>query len=179
LRKAGYSKDLKFNQPQVLLALMVTTEGLPIGYKVFEGNKFEGHTLIPMIKEIEKKHKLNKVIFVSDAGMFNKNNLQELEEKGIEYIVGGKLRNMPNNIKEDILDISKYKEIRRGYKVRRIEYQGKHIIISHSEKRAKKDARDRIKAIEAIQKKLEKNKSPNNYLSNYGNKKYLKVVKQR
>lgn len=175
LRKAGYSKDLKFNQPQILLALMVTTEGLPMGYKLFEGNKFEGHTLIPMIKEIEKKHKLNKVIFVSDAGMFNKNNLQELEEKGIEYIVGGKLRNMPEAVKEDILDISKYKEIRRGYKVRRLEYQGKNIIISHSEKRAKKDARDRAKAIESIQKKMAKNQSPKNYLSNYGNKKYLKV----
>lgn len=175
LRKAGYSKDLKFNQPQILLALMVTTEGLPIGYKLFEGNKFEGHTLIPMIREIEKKHKLNKVIFVSDAGMFNKNNLQELEEKGIEYIVGGKLRNMPKKLKEEILDISKYKEIRSGYKVRRLEYQGKNLIISHSEKRAKKDARDRFKAIEAIQKKILKNKSPNNYLSNYGYKKYLKV----
>lgn len=175
LRKAGYSKDLKFNQPQILLALMVTTEGLPVGYKIFEGNKFEGHTLIPMIKEIEKKHDLNKVVFVSDAGMFNKNNLQELEEKGIEYIIGGKLRNMPKNIKEDILDISKYKEIRSGYKVRRMEYQGKNLIISYSEKRAKKDAGDRLKAIEAIQKKMSKNKGPGNYLSGYGNKKYLKV----
>ena len=178
LRKAGYSKDLKFNQPQILLALMVTTEGLPIGYKVFEGNKFEGHTLIPMIKEAEKKHKLNKVIFVSDAGMFSRNNLEELEnleKNGVEYIVGGKIRNMPKDIKEEILDISKYKEIRSGYKVRRLEYQGKNLIISYSERRAKKDAGDRTKAIEAIKKKMAKNKSPHDYLSNYGYKRYLKV----
>lgn len=178
LRKMGYSKDLKFNQPQILLALMVTMEGLPVGYKVFEGNKFEGHTLIPMIKEIEKKHRLNKVIFVSDAGMFSRNNLEELEnleKNGLEYIAGCKLRNMPKKIKEEILDISKYREIRSGYKVRRLEYQGKNLIISHSENRAKEDAQYRTKAIEAIQKKMSRNKNPNNYLSNYGYKRYLKV----
>ena len=178
LRRTGYSKDLKFNQPQILLALMVTKEGLPIGYKVFEGDKYEGHTLVPMIKEIEKKHKMNKVIIVSDAGMFGRNNLEELENlegKGIEYIVGARLRNMPEDIKEEILDISKYQEIGDGYKVLRLRYRGKDLIISYSEKRAKKDAQDRLKAIEAIQKKLSKNKSPNNYLSNYGYKRYLKV----
>jgi len=178
LRRNGYSKDLKFNQPQILLALMVTSEGLPIGYKVFEGDKYEGHTLIPMIKEIRQKHKINKVIIVSDAGMFGRNNLEELENlegNGIEYIVGARLKNMPEDIKEEILDTSKYREISSGYKVMRLKYQGKDLIVSYSEKRAKKDARDRLKAIESIEKKLSKNKSPNNYLSCYGYKRYLKV----
>jgi len=178
LRRNGYSKDLKFNQPQILLALMVTREGLPIGYKVFEGDKYEGHTLIPMIKEIEKKHKINKVIIVSDAGMFRKNNLEELENlegNGIEYIIGARLKNMPEDIKEEILDTSKYREISSGYKVLRLKYKGKDLIVSYSEKRANKDAQDRIKAIESIEKKLSKNKSPTNYLSRYGYKRYLKV----
>jgi transposase len=178
LRRNGYSKDLKFNQPQILLALMVTREGLPIGYKVFEGDKYEGHTLIPMIKEIRQKHKINKVIIVSDAGMFGRNNLEELENlegNGIEYIVGARLKNMPEDIKEEILDTSKYREISSGYKVMRLKYQGKDLIVSYSEKRAKKDARDRLKAIESLKKKLSKNKSPNNYLSCYGYKRYLKV----
>ncbi len=78
-RKNGYSKDLKFNQPQVLLALMVTKEGLPIGYQAFDGATYEGHTLIPALKELKKKYQIDKVIFVADAGMMNNNNLLKLE----------------------------------------------------------------------------------------------------
>ena len=45
LKQNGYSKDLMFNQPQVLLALIATVEGLPLGYEVFPGSTFEGNTL--------------------------------------------------------------------------------------------------------------------------------------
>lgn len=47
LRKIGFSKDGKFKKPQIMLGLLVGQEGYPIGYDIFEGNTFEGHTLIP------------------------------------------------------------------------------------------------------------------------------------
>ena len=50
LRKNGFSKDNKSQQPQIVVALMVTPEGFPVGYEVFSGSTFEGHTLIPVIK---------------------------------------------------------------------------------------------------------------------------------
>ena len=49
LRKPGFSKDNKSQQPQILLALLVSTNGFPVAYHIFEGNKFEGHTLIPFL----------------------------------------------------------------------------------------------------------------------------------
>jgi transposase len=177
-KKNGYSKDLKFNQAQVLLAMMVTTEGLPVGYRVFEGDKFEGHTLIPAITEIEKKYNLDKIIIVSDAAMFSNNNLEELENlagKQIEYIVGSRLKNTPKKLQADILDLSKYKEVRKGYNIRRLEYKGRFLIVSYSENRAKKNKADRQKAIQRIKKKMEKSKNPKEYLSNFGYKKYLQV----
>jgi hypothetical protein len=79
-KKNGYSKDGKFNQPQVVLALMVTKEGLPIGYKAFEGDTFDGHTLIPVLKEVKEQYDLDKVVFVADAGMFSRDNLKEFEK---------------------------------------------------------------------------------------------------
>ncbi len=51
LRKNGFSKDNKSQQPQILIALIVSKEGFPIAYEVFSGNTFEGHTIIPVIKE--------------------------------------------------------------------------------------------------------------------------------
>jgi len=177
-RRNGYSKDLKFNQPQVLLALMVTKEGLPIGYKAFSGDTYEGHTLIPALRELKEKYKLDKVIYVADAGMFNKDNLAELEtlqEQGFQYIVGARLKNMPKKLKEEILNSSNYKEISRGHKIARFNYNGRELIVSHSAERARKDKHDRKKAIEKLKKKLARNKSPKEYMTNYGYKKYLKV----
>lgn len=178
-RKMGYSKDLKFNQPQVLLALMVTKEGLPIGYKAFEGSTYEGHTLIPVLKELKKKHTLDKVVFVADAGMLNEPNISELEAEGIEYIVGMRIKNVTKTLQGQILDHNNYKTIKSvkndEYKIGEFEYNGRRLIVKYSAKRARKDARDRKKAIDKLKKKLSKKKNPKEYMSNYGNRKYLRV----
>ncbi|MBU0683873.1 MAG: IS1634 family transposase [Candidatus Omnitrophica bacterium] len=178
-RKNGYSKDLKFNQPQVLLALMVTKEGLPVGYKAFEGSTYEGHTLIPILKELKKKYILDKVIFVADAGMLNEPNITELEAEKIEYVVGMRLKNLPKKLQSCILDHGNYKEVKGiekdEYKIGEFEHKGRRIIVNYSARRARKDAGDREKAVEKLRKKLLKQKNPKEYMSNYGNRKYLKV----
>jgi len=97
IRKNGYSKDLKFNQPQVVLALMVTKEGLPIGYEAFSGDTFDGHTLIPSLKILREKYHIDNVVYVADSGMFNEDNLKELEEleqHHFNYIAGARIKNM-------------------------------------------------------------------------------------
>ena len=110
-RENGYSKDLKFNQPQVLLSLMVTKEGLPIGYQAFSGSTYEGHTLIPALNALKEKYNLDQVVYVADSGMFNANNLKELEqlEGGhINYIVGSRIKNVPKSLQADILNKAHY-----------------------------------------------------------------------
>ena len=177
-RRNGYSKDLKFNQPQVVIALMVTKEGLPIGYKAFAGDTYEGHTLIPALKELKEKYRLDKVVYVADSGMLNKDNIEELEtleKQEFEYIVGARIKNMTKKIEEQILNSENYKEITENISIARIDYQGRKLIVSYSAKRARKDAADRKKAIDKLKKKLAKHKSPKAYLSNHGNKKYLLV----
>ena len=79
-KKNGYSKDNKFNQPQVVLALLVTKSGLPIGYKAFSGDTFDGHTILPALKEIQEHYDIDKVVFVADSGMFSKENLAEFDK---------------------------------------------------------------------------------------------------
>ena len=82
---------------------------------------------------------------------------------------------MPKKLQEEILDLSGYKEIRKGYKIRRLRYKGRNVIVSYSENRAKKNKNDRLKAIQRIKTKMAKSKNPKEYLSNYGYKKYLNV----
>ena len=95
LKACGYSKDKKFGQPQVLLALMVTEDGLPIGYQLFEGNKYEGHTLIPVLSQIKQKYDIDKIIFVADSAMMAQYNTSFLDANGFSYIVGARLKSLP------------------------------------------------------------------------------------
>lgn len=178
LKRNGYSKDLKFNQPQVLLALMVTTDGLPVDYEVFPGDTYEGHTLIPALKKIREKYDIEKVVFVADSGMLSEDNiakLEGLEENKFSYIVGARLKNTGNSLKDKILDHSNYKKITPGYRVAHFSYGGRKIVVSWSVGRALKDASDRRKAILKLKKKLEKQKSPKQYLQSSGYRKYLKI----
>ena len=93
-RKTGFSKDNKSQQPQIVVALMVTPEGFPIGYEVFSGNTFEGHTLIPTIKLFIKKHNVEQFVVVADAAMISTDNVAALKAVNINYIVGARLGNV-------------------------------------------------------------------------------------
>lgn len=176
LKKNGYSKDGKFNQPQVVLALLVTKQGLPIGYKAFSGDTFDGHTIIPALKDIEEQFKVDNIVYVADSGMFNKTNLEEFDKnKNMTYIVGARIKNMPKNIKEQILDISSYESMNDNTKVKTIDYDGKKLVVTHSIQRAKKDKHERDKAIEKLKQRLKSSKSVKSQLSNAGYKKYLQL----
>jgi len=176
IKKNGYSKDGKFNQPQVVLALLVTKQGLPIGYKAFSGDTFDGHTIIPALKDIEEQFKVDNIVYVADSGMFNKTNLEEFDKyDNMTYIVGARIKNMPKNIKEQVLDISTYTTINDNTKVKTIDYNGKKLVVTHSLKRAKKDKFEREKAIEKLQARLKSSKSVKSQLSNSGYKKYLQL----
>ena len=176
IRKNGYSKDGKFNQPQVVLALLVTKQGLPVGYKAFSGDTFDGHTIIPSLKEIEDEFKVDKIVYVADAGMFNKTNLEEFDKnKNMTYIVGAKIKTMSKVFKEQILKTDDFTELNDDTKVKTLDYKGKKLLVSYSKKRAKKDKHDREKAITKLKKRLEDSKSVKSQLSNNGYKKYLQL----
>jgi len=176
IRKNGYSKDGKFNQPQVVLALLVTKQGLPVGYKAFSGDTFDGHTIIPSLKEIEGEFKVDKIVYVADAGMFNKTNLEEFDKnKNMTYIVGAKIKTMSKVFKEQILKTDDFTELNDDTKVKTLDYKGKKLLVSYSKKRAKKDKHDREKAITKLKKRLEDSKSVKSQLSNNGYKKYLQL----
>ncbi|MFW5757332.1 MAG: IS1634 family transposase [Bacteroidota bacterium] len=95
LRQNGFSKDNKSQQPQILIALMVSKEGFPVAYHLFPGNTFEGHTLIPVIK-------VKNFTVVADAAMISSQNIQQLASNHINYIVGARLGNIPKVLLETI-----------------------------------------------------------------------------
>jgi transposase len=178
LKQNGYSKDFKFNQPQVILALLVTQEGLPIGYEVFPGSCYEGHTVIPVLQKLKERYELEKIIFVGDKGMLNEENLSFLEGQNFYYIVGARLRNLAEGLTKEVLDLEKYQMETEDKEDKYIVINrgdSRRLIVNQNATRARKDKYDRDKAIEKVIKKLRKSKDPKTLISNYGYKKYITV----
>jgi len=147
LRKNGFSKDNKSQQPQILVALMVSREGFPISYEVFSGNTFEGHTILPVVKEFIKKHSVKSFTVVADAAMISTRNIEELLHNDINYIVGARLGNLSNNLIEQIDNAIK----REDGKSIRIKMDQGYLICNYSSARYRKDKYEMEKQIEKAQ----------------------------
>lgn len=82
LRQTGFSKDGKHQHPQIFLGILVGRNGYPIGYDIFEGSIYEGHTLIPVLEKFEKRFKFEKPIVVADSGLLSSENISTLTKNG-------------------------------------------------------------------------------------------------
>jgi transposase len=144
LRKNGFSKDNKSQQPQILIALAVSKDGFPMAYEVFSGNTFEGHTIIPVIKDFIERNGVKDFTVVADAAMISTENVKQLTRNNINYIVGARLGNIPSQLLENIdKNIS-----REDGKCIRIKTGNGFLICSYSSVRYRKDKYEMEKQIE-------------------------------
>ena len=170
-RKCGFSKDGKHSCPQIFLGLLVASGGNPIGYEVYEGNIFEGHTMIPLIRDLADRFEFEKPIVVADAGLLSKSNIEELTRDGYQYIIGARPKTETEQIKDLILgmkmEYGDVAEIEKG--------DGVRLVLSCTEKRAKKDAHNRRRGLARLEKKVAKGRLTKQHINNRGYNKYLKM----
>ena len=171
LRKTGFSKDGKHQNPQIFLGLLVALGGYAIGYDIFEGNTYEGHTLIPFIENISEKFNLDKPVVIADSGLLSKANITALEEKGYEYILGARIKNESEKIKSKILS----REYSDGDTINIEKPAGKRLVINYSAKRAGKDAYNRKRGLKRLEKRVRSGRLTKSSINNRGYNKYLKL----
>lgn len=171
LRKTGFSKDGKHSNPQIFLGLLVGTGGYAIGYDIYEGNIFEGHTLIPFLEKISTKFDLDKPIVVADAGLLSTDNIKALEAKGYEYILGARIKNEPDKIKKQIVE----QQFSNGQTICINKSGQTRLIVSFSDKRAAKDQHNRNRGLLRLEKQIRAGKLTKSNINNRGYNKYLKM----
>jgi len=175
LRKIGFSKEGKLARPQILLGLFTTLEGYPLSFEVYEGNKYEGHTLIDILQKFQERFNIkDKPIVVADRGMLNNDNIAYLENNGYKYILAYRVKNTTNDLKSkisnlvfigdgDIKTINITKEIfynketnsnKDNKRKKEKLLINQKLIVTYSKKRAKKDKYTREKALEKIENEL-------------------------
>ena len=168
VRVPGYSKDGKNENPQVVLGLLVAAGGNPIGYEIHKGNQYEGTTLLPIVKKLEERFKLSHPMVVADAGLLSKDNIEQLEKEGYEYIVGARIRSMSKADKESVLGLG----LKDG-EMSSLTIKGRRHVISMSDSRARKDAKDRGKGIKRLEKRFASGKITKSSVNNRGYNRFL------
>lgn len=170
LRKTGFSKDGKHQHPQIVLGLLVSQNGYPLDYDIFEGNKYEGDTLMPVIGHFEAKYKPEKLVVVADSGLLSSKNINLLKDKKYQYILGARIKNESASVTQQILDLRL--EDKQSAIIR---IEDENLIISYKEQRAHKDAHNRKKGLEKLEKNLKSGKLSKKQINNKGYNKYLKM----
>jgi len=182
LRQKGFGKDGKIGKTQVLFSLLIDKNKVPIGFEVYKGNQFEGHTFKDAVKKLKSKYNIKRIIVVADSGMLNNENVdifgKDKEAAGYEYIVGDKIKMLPKKEIEYLTDLKNYTTIQikkegatnppdGGAKEDEKDeavfikycthvYNGRTIICTWSEKRAKKDKAEREEKIKTAMQLLQK-----------------------
>lgn len=170
IRKAGFSKDGKHKHPQIVLGLLVSKDAYPLAYDIFEGNKYEGDTFLPILEGFRTKYGFQKLTVVADAGLLSNRNVSELMDKGYEFILGARIKNESNEVKDKILKLDFGKEKRHL-----IEKDGLKLVVTYSEDRAKKDRYNREKGLARLEKLLKSGKLTKSSINNKGYNKLLKM----
>jgi transposase len=172
LRKTGFSKDGKHQCPQIYIGLLVGLGGYAIGYDIFEGNTYEGHTLIPFIEKISQKFNLNKPIVIADAGLLSNDNIKALESKGYEYVIGARIKNESETLKSQILSTSFADGTTKSYS----KTKTTRLIVNYSVSRATKDAYNRKRGLTRLEKQVKRGRLTKSNINNKGYNKYLKLT---
>jgi transposase len=159
LRQFGYSKERRNDCTQVVFGLLVTPEGVPLGFEVYPGNTFEGQTINSIVTKLREKYRVRRFIFVADRGLFSKKNLQALraDNKLGEYIVGMKLGVFKKRHGE-FYDISRYHWVNDDLAVYETVHESDRCIITWSRARAERDRQAREDILDKIRHKLAKKK---------------------
>ena len=159
LRQKGYSKDGKAHKTQIVLGLLVDKNRNPISYQIYQGNTYEGSTMIDALNTMKQQFTIDRVVVVADTAMIDKQNRNFMVENQIDYIIGDSIKTLPKAVKQILINTDNHATLegtsKQTFSYGETTYKGRRIICSYSAKRARKDAHAREKLIAKAKQWLE------------------------
>lgn len=153
-RRFGYSRDKRFDCVQVVIALVVTPEGFPLGYEVFPGNTLDKKTLRSALASIEKQYGKADRVWVMDRGIPTEEILEQMRQSDppVRYLVGtpkGRLSKL-----EAALTELPWQQVREGITVKLLPHQGECYVFAQSASRIDKERAMRRRQLKALWQRL-------------------------
>jgi transposase len=150
----GYSRDHRPDCPQLVMAIVVTPEGFPLSYEVFDGDRADVTTLEAMLDQVEAKHGRARRIWVFDRGIVSEANLQRLRERAGQYVVGTPRHQLEAYEKE--LLAGSWQQITASVQVQLIQAEQETYVLARSVERARKEEAMRGRQIRGLMRDLVK-----------------------
>ena len=150
----GYSRDHRPDCPQLVIALVVTPEGFPLCYEVFDGDRADVTTLEALLDQVEARHGRARRIWVFDRGIVSEANLQRLRQRGGQYVVGTP-RHQLQAYEKELLEGS-WQQINESVQVQLIAAEQETYVLARSVDRAKKEEAMRWRQIRGLMRDLVK-----------------------
>lgn len=171
LRSTGFSKDGKTAESQIVLGLLVSRDGYPLSYNIFNGGQYEGRTMIPIIDDFVQRFSLTDFIVVADAGLLSRKNITLLKQAGYKFILGGRIKKESKTVQDWVLSLEK-----SPHNLNETVINGdERIIVSYSEQRAAKDRHNRDKGIQRLRKAYSSGKINKRNVNQRGYNKFLVI----
>ena len=148
----GYSRDHRPDCAQLVIAVVVTPEGFPLSYEIFEGNRADVTTLEGMLEQVESKHGQARRIWIFDRGLVSEANLQKLPERGGQYVVGTP-RHQLEQYEKELLEGS-WTQINESVQVQLITREQETYVLARSQERAKKEEAMRWRQLRGLMREL-------------------------
>lgn len=171
LRKTGFSKDGKHQHPQIVLGLLVSENGYPLDYEIFEGNKYEGETLLPVINHFKSKYDSKNLIVIADSGLLSNKNIEQLKAQQYQYILGARIKNMNKEATAKILSLKLQDNQSETINLR----ENERLIVGYKTARAIRDAKNRKRGLQKLEKAIQTGKLGKKHINNRGYNKYLQI----
>jgi transposase len=148
----GYSRDHRPDCPQIVLALVVTPEGLPIAYEVFDGNRADVTTLEQIMGAVEAKYGTARRVWVFDRGIVSEANLEILRRRGSWYLVGTP-RSQLTQYEEQLLH-GPWQRVHEALRVQLLPDGKETFVLAQSQDRAHKERAMRWRQIKGLMRQL-------------------------
>lgn len=167
----GFSKDGKTAESQIVLGLLVSMDGYPLAYSIFNGSQYEGRTMIPVIDDFVSRFGLTDFVVVADAGLLSRKNIDLLKAANYKFILAGRIKKESESVRDWVFSLPKDPAMFHETVINGDE----RIIVSYSDTRARKDANNRDRGIARLRKSYASGKVNKKNINQRGYNKFLVV----
>jgi transposase len=168
MAKRGYSRDHRPDCKQVCIALVVTREGMPVGYEVFDGNRVDVTTVEEIVDTMEGRYGKAERVWVMDRGMSSASNIHWLQRTERRYLIGANKQEL-KKFERELVDARDWIRVREDVEAKLCTGPGgteTFVIVRSAERREKERAMHErfatriIEGLQSLQRRIEKSKKP-------------------
>ncbi|MBM3292718.1 IS1634 family transposase [Candidatus Bathyarchaeota archaeon] len=180
----GNSKDHRSDRRQMVVGAVLDNKGFPLCCEIWPGNIADVNTLLPVANRLRKRFGVEKMCIVADRGMISQSTVEAMETKGLNYILGVRMRRV-NHVKREVLSrAGRYQEVfpeiklskaPAPLKVKEVMHNDTRYIVCLNPRQARKDKADRDIIVESLRDRIKS--GAKTMIGNKGYRKYLQVTK--